>query len=177
MAAMFNVDRHIAIQAGWIAGPSFGVAMMAAPDYLKLEPFLSGLLFWGGIAVFLLTIIVVLVLSLHEEGKREAMFGRILVMAFCALIFCGGAAWYFWPSHVETQTVDNLGPLSLKDVPVLSATADAKWNNKLLLCNIAPIVGDQTPLWYVSVKISNAMVAKYDRSKPENDQGKIQFSK
>jgi len=96
---MFNIDRHIAIQAGWIAGPAFGVAMMAAPNYLKLEPPFSGLLFWGGIAVFLLTIVVVLVLSFHEEGKRKAVFGSILMMALGALIFCGGAAWYFWPAR------------------------------------------------------------------------------
>lgn len=27
------------------------------------------------------------------------MFGPILVMALGALIFCGGAAWYFWPAR------------------------------------------------------------------------------
>jgi hypothetical protein len=56
---MLNIDRHIAIQAGWIAGPAFGVAMMAAPEYLHLGPVGSGLLFWGGLAVFFVTIIVI----------------------------------------------------------------------------------------------------------------------
>jgi hypothetical protein len=33
---MLTLDRHIAIQSGWIAGPAFGVAMMAAPVYFHL---------------------------------------------------------------------------------------------------------------------------------------------
>ena len=53
--------------------------MMAAPDYLKLEAPFFGLLFWGGIGIFLLTIIVVVVLSVHEEQKRKAVFGPILL--------------------------------------------------------------------------------------------------
>jgi hypothetical protein len=96
---MPNIDRHIAIQAGWIAGPAFGVAMMAAPEYLHLGPLWSGVLFWGGIAVFLLTVIVVVALSLHEERKRKAVFGPIITMAVGAIVFCGGAAWHFLPSE------------------------------------------------------------------------------
>ena len=106
---MLNVDRHIAIWAGWIAGPAFGVAMMAAPDYLKLEPPFSGLIFWGGIVVFLLTIFVLLMLRFHEERKRKIVLGPILVMAFGAVIFCGGTAWYFWPTahvkHAQTSEI------------------------------------------------------------------------
>jgi hypothetical protein len=96
---MLNIDRHIAFQAGWVAGPAFGVAMMAAPNYFKLEPPYSGLLFWGGISLFSLTIVVVLVLSLHEDGRRRAVFWPILTMALGALIFCGGTAWYRSPSR------------------------------------------------------------------------------
>ena len=96
---MLNIDRHIAISAGWIGGPAFGVAMMAAPEYFHLGAVASGLLFWGGIIVFLLTIIVVVIISLHEKGKRPIVFGPILTMALGALIFCGGASWYFWPSN------------------------------------------------------------------------------
>jgi hypothetical protein len=103
MAVMFNVDRHIAIQSGWIAGPAFGVAMMAAPDYLKLEPPYSGLLFWGGIGVFLLTIMIVIIISLHEEKRRKAVLGPIILMATGALIICGGASWYFWPTKHATE--------------------------------------------------------------------------
>jgi hypothetical protein len=51
MADMLNIDRHIAIQAGWIAGPAFAVAMMAAPEYLHLGPTGSAISFWGGIGV------------------------------------------------------------------------------------------------------------------------------
>jgi len=94
---MFNIDRHIAFQAGWVAGPAFGVAMMAAPEYLHLGPAMSAILFWGGIGVFLATIGVVAFISLHEENKRRAVIGPIIVMTFGALLFCVGAAWYFWP--------------------------------------------------------------------------------
>jgi drug/metabolite transporter (DMT)-like permease len=95
-----HIDRQIAIWAGWIAGPAFGIAMMAAPEYLKLEPLVAGLLFRGGIAVFLLTIIVVLILWLHETDKQKAMLGPILTMFVGALVFCGGASWYFWPTRL-----------------------------------------------------------------------------
>jgi hypothetical protein len=104
MVAMFIIDRHIAIQASWIAGPAFGVAMMAAPDYLKLEAPYSGLLFWGGIGVFLFTVAVVVMLSLHEEKNRKMVLGPIIMMGFGALILCGGAAWYFWPQYRGTTT-------------------------------------------------------------------------
>jgi hypothetical protein len=100
---MLNIDRHIAISAGWIAGPAFGVAMMAAPEYLHLGPIWSGILFWGGIAVFVATIVVVAFLSLHEKRRQRALVGPILVMTLGALTFCGGAAWYFWPKDEEKQ--------------------------------------------------------------------------
>jgi hypothetical protein len=44
---MVHIDRQIAIWAGWIAGPAFGVAMMAAPEYLKLDPPYSGFFVLG----------------------------------------------------------------------------------------------------------------------------------
>jgi hypothetical protein len=109
---MLTIDRHIAIQSGWIAGPAFGVAMMAAPSYFHLEPgFTSGLLFWGGIGVFLATLIVVVVLSLHDEKKRKTVVGPIVLMAIGALVFCSGAAWYFWPREPKQSTPQFSGPL------------------------------------------------------------------
>lgn len=94
---MFNIDRHIAISAGWVAGPAFGVAMMAAPEYFHLAPLASGLLFWGGILVFGATIAVVVIVSLHQEHRRKTVLGPVITMAVGALIFGFGAAWYFWP--------------------------------------------------------------------------------
>jgi len=104
-----HIDRQIAIWAGWIAGPAFGVAMMAAPEYVKLEPLAARLLFWGGIIVFLLTIIVVMVIWLHEAEKQKAVLGPILMMFFGALVFCGGAAWYFWPTRFILVEQANFG--------------------------------------------------------------------
>ena len=65
---MFNIDRHIAISAGWVGGPAFGVAMMAAPEYFHLGRIASGMLFWGGIIVFLATVAGV---SYRSMKKRD----------------------------------------------------------------------------------------------------------
>jgi hypothetical protein len=100
VAGMLHIDRQIAIWAGWIAGPAFGVAMMAAPEYLKLEPPYSGVLFWGGLIVFFVTIIVVVALSLHDEGAKKRVVGPILTMALGSLILGAGVAWYFWPGAI-----------------------------------------------------------------------------
>jgi hypothetical protein len=140
---MINVDRHIAIQAGWIGGPAFGVAMMAAPEYLHLGPIASAILFWGGIAVFLLTILVVMAISLHEEKTRKRVLGPIITMAVGALILCGGAAWYFWPDNKTQQhasatpdkpspgTIPKLEDFFTKDFNFLSVdrTLDLKIEN------------------------------------------------
>ena len=56
--------------------------------------------------------------------KREgevAVFWPILTMALGALIFCGGAAWYFWPLDLHQETnkdggrcrFNNFGPSSV----------------------------------------------------------------
>lgn len=118
---MVNVDRHIAINAGWIAGPAFGIAMMAAPEYLHPGPIGSALLFWGGISVFVVTVIVVMVISLHEDRKRKAVTGPIILMALGALIFCAGAAWYFWP-HEEKSSSKEISPSDV--LPTSARTTD-----------------------------------------------------
>lgn len=105
---MLNIDRHIAIQAGWVAGPAFSVAMMAAPTYFHLESAVaSGFLFWGGIGTFLATILVVFLLSLHEEQTRKRVVGPIILMAVGALIFGGSAAWYFWPAQQSDRIFES----------------------------------------------------------------------
>ena len=101
--AVVHIDRQIAIWAGWIAGPAFGVAMMASPEYLKLNPPYSGFLFWGGLIVFFVTIVVVVALSLHDDRVKEKVIGPILTMALGTLILGGGIAWYFWPAGGDSQ--------------------------------------------------------------------------
>lgn len=98
-----QIDRHIAVWAGWVAGPAFGVAMMAAPEYLKLQPYTAALFFWGGIFVFLATIFVVIVLSAREQGRRHKAMWPIVTMAVGVCIFGVGAAAYFWPSADATR--------------------------------------------------------------------------
>jgi hypothetical protein len=115
MVRMLNTDRHIALSGGWVAGPAFGVAMMAAPEYFHFGPWTSAVLFWGGIGVFLGTIAVVALVSSHTEGKRRAVRGPIIAMVLGALIFCGGAAWYFWPSQMKLEdSHDSSGRGALK---------------------------------------------------------------
>jgi hypothetical protein len=123
-----HVDRHIAIWGPWIAGPAFGVAMMAAPYYLKLNPTYSAVAFWGGISVFVVTIMVVLVLSLHNPEKRRRVIGPVLIMAFGALIFCGGLAWYFWPDIAQ------LGPVApVPEVPIKPETKAPEKQEKVFV--------------------------------------------
>lgn len=82
--------------------------MMAAPEYLHLGLVASGLLFWGGIVVFLATIAIVAIVSVHEKNRQRAVIGPVVIMTVGALIFCGGAAWYFWPkSLVETASISD----------------------------------------------------------------------
>lgn len=71
--------------------------MMAAPSYLDLSPGLSGWVFWGGLAVFILTVVVVLGISATEQQRRHRVIGPLVAMAIGLLIFGGGVAWYFWP--------------------------------------------------------------------------------
>jgi hypothetical protein len=112
--ATVHVDRHIAIWGGWIAGPAFGVAMMVAPDYFKLTPPLSAFLFWSGIIVFILTLVVVFVLSLQDQEGKRRVIGPILLMTAGALVFGGGAAWYLWP---ESDSQQSTPPQALQATP------------------------------------------------------------
>lgn len=105
---MVHIDRQIAIWAGWIAGPAFGVAMMASPEYLKLNPPYSGFLFWGGLIVFFATIVVVVALSLHDDMAKKKVIGPILTMALGTLILGGGIAWYFWSANGDSQQTDEV---------------------------------------------------------------------
>jgi hypothetical protein len=102
-----HIDRHIAISAGWIAGPAFGVAMMVAPDYLHPSPIVAGCLFWGGLGVFAVTILIVFVLSIREAGTRQV--GALIVIVLGLITTGGGIAWYFWPSKpTEEQNAEEM---------------------------------------------------------------------
>lgn len=98
-----HVDRHIAISAGWVAGAAFGVAMMAAPQAFDLSHKFAVLLFYGGIFIFVGTLLLVMVLSLRE-GERPKM-GPLALMVFGLGAFGAGFVWYLWPHHSETKLV------------------------------------------------------------------------
>jgi hypothetical protein len=91
-------------------------------------------LFWGGIVVFVATIIVVLIISLYKGGKRQdkggkrqAALNQLLMMFTVALISCGAAAWYFRPAPVLPNPPD-LPPLDLPGPPL------SKWGKVMYLC-------------------------------------------
>lgn len=92
-----HTDRQIAVWGGWIAGPAFGVAMMAAPEYLHLKPAFAATFFWGGILIFVVTVFAVAVLQSRERERRRKPMWPIIAMAVGVTIFGTGAAGYFWP--------------------------------------------------------------------------------
>jgi hypothetical protein len=94
-----QLDRHIAISGGWVAGPAFGVAMMAAPEALGLYHSLAVWLFCGGMAVFVTTLVVVLIASKRERERSHMALWPVLVVGLGLLILGAGFAWYFWPSR------------------------------------------------------------------------------
>jgi hypothetical protein len=96
-----QIDRHIAISAGWVAGPAFGVAMMAAPDYLHPAGGVAAALFWGGLAVFFLTLLPVFILSL----ERVRRVGPLIVIAIGLTVTGAGVAWYFWPQRLTPASM------------------------------------------------------------------------
>jgi hypothetical protein len=63
-----HIDRHIAVSAGWVAGPAFGVAMMAAPEYFHPSHAVAASLFWGGLFVFFLTLFLARTTSSHTQN-------------------------------------------------------------------------------------------------------------
>ena len=95
--AVRNLDRHLAL---WLAivSVSAGVAMMAAPLYLPRLP--AGLFFWGGILVFCVGLAVTLTLLVRgrqsaELRDQKPMIGPILLMVLGAMVFGGGAIWFY----------------------------------------------------------------------------------
>ena len=92
-----QIDRHIAISAGWVGGPAFGVAMMAAPDYLHLNPIVAAVCFWGGLAVFAATLLTVVLLSSKERESRRMSIGPVVLIGSGLLLFGSGVVWYFYP--------------------------------------------------------------------------------
>lgn len=150
------LDRHIAISAGWIGGPAFGVAMMAAPDYLKLGPSASAWAFWSGISIFALTIIVVFFLSVREKGRRME-FGPLLTMSLGLLILFCGAAWHFWPkSAIPVEATVTIPAQEVQMNSDGSLPPEEIFNRKKILWNIgrdALMGGDRQALnptveWY-----------------------------
>jgi hypothetical protein len=100
-----QTDRQIALWGGWIAGPAFGVAMMAAPEYLHLQPVLAATCFWGGILVFAVTVFVVAALQSRERERQKPMW-PVYVMAVGMIIVGIGAAGYFWPRQSDLRVAE-----------------------------------------------------------------------
>ncbi len=91
---MLTLDRHIAISAGWVAGPAAGVAIMGAPEALELSSHIASVVcFYGGSIVFAVTVLAVFIHSLKTRGRKKIR----PVFLVGAGVFLAGAIWYFWP--------------------------------------------------------------------------------
>jgi len=90
---MSNIDRHLTINSGYVGGPAFGAIMTGVGLYAEVPRQVGDILIWAGVAVFTCSILRAHAVS---SGRQERM-AAVLVMYAGALIFCGGAAWYFWP--------------------------------------------------------------------------------
>lgn len=97
---------------------------MAAPEYLKLDQPYSGFLFWGGLILFFVTIVVVVALSLHDDRAKKKVVGPILTMALGTLILGGGIAWYFWSSRVNQIPTSEVSARLKKPSALLTYESD-----------------------------------------------------
>jgi hypothetical protein len=118
-----HTDRQIALWGGWIAGPAFGVAMMAAPEYLHLKPAIAATCFWGGLLVFVVTVFVLAALQSREREERKSMW-PIVTMAAGMIIFGIGIAGYFWPQHQASSETSPVGNWSWDWAPLTVSQQD-----------------------------------------------------
>jgi hypothetical protein len=115
---MPTLDRHIAISAGWVAGPAAGIAIMGAPGTFGISSKLaSEACFYGGAAVFLTTVVAILIHSFCERDRKHQRKWPIFLGLFCILLVFVGAAFYFRP-YAQTKPASNLRPhfITLEDL-------------------------------------------------------------
>jgi Na+/proline symporter len=98
-----QLDRHVAISAGWVGGPAFGVAMMAAADALRLTHRFAVWLFWGGLTVFIGTVLTVFVLSARERSAAKKSRRPIILIGGALLMVGLSGGWYFCPAMSENH--------------------------------------------------------------------------
>lgn len=100
MASFF--DRHITLNAGWIAGPAAGAVLMAIPPYLGLDRAVAGIVVWSGAAVFLCSILAVVAHWLKGRRPERMIVGPALLAGAGLLAICAAGAWRFWPQSAKT---------------------------------------------------------------------------
>jgi hypothetical protein len=146
-----QTDRQIALWGGWIAGPAFGVAMMAAPDYLHLKPVLAATCFWGGIIVFIATVFVVAALQSREREQGHKPMWPIFTMAAGMIVFGVGAAGYFWPAASSDK------PSAGAEVQNPKATDSPVAESSGLRISISDVIFDPNgpTEYYVEFRLSN----------------------
>jgi MFS family permease len=90
-----HIDRHITLW-GLFGAAAFSVAMMAAPLYLNDLPHsMLGRLFWGGLALFVVSMAITIILAIvgrQQSGARGRAM-PITLMVLGALVFFAGAIW------------------------------------------------------------------------------------
>ena len=94
-------DYLIALLVGISAMP-LGLALMAAPELLKLNYTWFLICFWGGLALTFILMGTAVALALRSEASRPRIGHkrRMIPMAWVivlGLAFVGSAAWHLWP--------------------------------------------------------------------------------
>ena len=91
--------------------------MMAAPFYIALSREVAGCVFWCGIAVLLSTFVAIILEAAGARDKNQVFGPPFVVMAVGIIVFCAGAAWYFWPQEKTPPAAQE------KNLPGFSALA------------------------------------------------------
>jgi hypothetical protein len=127
--------------------------MMAAPEALGLSHVISLWLFYGGMAIFCLTIAIVFILSTHERRGTTLRMWPISLMVLGLVIFGSGLVWYIRPpagpavspASIEAAITDlaayhsndQIGIVNLVlFIDLRSSQEEAKINNFTLTINL-----------------------------------------
>jgi hypothetical protein len=132
----------------------------AAGLYFDIAHQLGAVLFWGGIAVFVCSILIAFAVI---KGESTCGIGAYFVMCAIVILFCGGAAWYFWPMRGSAAT--KFPDVTLRFVYPTSPS--------LMLDNISDVTAKQIK-WTVALwNLDNPMV--YSDPSNKNDHEPLQI--
>src|ERR1019366_3294434 len=92
-----NFDRHIALSSGWVAGPAIGVVLMGLQAWLQPGPIIGAIMFFGGGAVFVATVLIIIFLWFREKAKASSFGSSRFILGSALMVIGAVVAWYSWP--------------------------------------------------------------------------------